>query len=91
MELLNLILLGLETISQLAVNPAFGLDADGTRVAGLTGTLATLGRRGTEALPELEAFVAEIRAIHESGSGVPAERWDEITARRHAQSAAIQG
>lgn len=87
--ILQLILLGVETIARIAVNPNLGLDQDGVRLSALAATLAAFGRQGVAAGPELEDFVNEIRAIDEGNQPISRARWDEITARRHAQSEAI--
>jgi hypothetical protein len=89
MEIVQLILLALETVSKIAVNPNLGLGDDAARVSALVGVVANLGRQGAAAIPELKAFTAEIQELANSGKGADPGRWDALTARRHAQAAAI--
>jgi hypothetical protein len=89
MSFLQLLLFAVETIAQLAVNPALGLNGDGRRIAALLGVVAQFGRRGEEAAAELKAFTDEIKALADSGDPVDPVRWDEITAKRHADHAAL--
>lgn len=90
MGIFNLVLLALDTIAQVASNPALGLGDDVNRVVGLLGVVTTLGRQGDAAISELTEFTKEIEAIAASGQHVDPARWAEITARRHAQADAIQ-
>ena len=89
MELVQLILLALETISRVAVNPALGLGEDAARVSALVGVVAKFGRQGVAAIPELKSFTAEIQALADAGTTVDPDRWDALTERRHAQADAI--
>lgn len=89
MNLFDLIMLGIETVVQLAGNPAFGLGESSARVAALLAVLAKLGRKGNEALPELRSFTDEIKAILAAGTRVDPATWDALTARRHADADAI--
>lgn len=84
MSLLQLILLGIEAVSQLASNPVFGLGTDGNRIAALLALLAKFGRKGDEARAELKAFTDEINDIVAAGGYVDPQVWDEMTVRRHA-------
>lgn len=90
MNVLQLVLLALETIAQVASNPALGLGSDGSRVATLVGLVAALGRRGDEAVAELREFTEEVRGLAEDPGGVDPGRWDALTARRRAQHEALQ-
>lgn len=89
MEVVSLILLALETIAKVAVNPSLGLGEDAPRIAALVGVVAKFGRQGVLAIPELKEFTAEIQALADSGTSVDAATWDALTAKRHAQAAAI--
>lgn len=91
MNLFDLVLLALETIAQLAANAVFGLGGDGTRIAALVALVAKFGRKGNEAVPELRDFTDEIQAILAAGTRVSPERWDELTAKRHADLDRIRG
>ncbi len=84
MNLLQLILLGIEAVSALASNPVFGLKEDGLRLSALLALLAKFGRKGDEARAELKAFTAEINAIIAAGARVDPSVWDALTAKRHA-------
>jgi hypothetical protein len=89
MEIVSLILLALETVSKIAVNPNLGLGEDAARVSALDGVIANLGRQGAAAVPGLKAFTAEIQALADSGQGVDPSVWDALTKLRHEQADAI--
>lgn len=90
MPIFNLVLLALDTIAKVAVNPALGLGGDAKRVVDLIGIVTTLGRQGDAAITELKEFTDEIEALAATGEHVDPETWDDLTARRHAQADAIQ-
>lgn len=90
MSVLQLVLLALDTVAKVATNPALGLGGDGTKVAGLIGVIANLGRQGEAAVTELQSFTAEIQSLADAGLEVDPARWDEITARRKSQHEALQ-
>jgi hypothetical protein len=89
MNVLSLVLLAIDTIGQIASNPALGLGKDVGRVAALLGVVAKFGRAGESAVPELQAFVKEIEDLAAGGQGPDPNAWDALTARRHADYAAL--
>lgn len=86
----QLVISVLETIAAAAVNPALGLGASATKIAGIIGLVASLAKEGTVANKALADLDAQIKALEASGGPVPDAVWNEWDRRHAAAKARLQ-
>lgn len=65
MSILQLVLLGLDTIGGLVSNPLLGLGKSAEKIAAIVAGISSLAAKGEAGYEELKEFTAEIKALAE--------------------------
>lgn len=91
MNILQLVLLGLNTIGELVANPLLGLGKSAEKVALIVATISSLAQKGEAGYEELKVFTAQIEMLAKSSDQAEVDSvWAQVDERLDRQHAELQ-